>query len=171
MGLLVWPAGRTRWTDQLDRPVHFIWSLGQFAYSKIFLSVFTLSQLPSLTNALFSSDLVPYFASLKSNFAKYNLVEYCFLSLIYIIGLCRSHRDDTTIQSNHQTRKISIFCQRLNQALYVAIHDCPSLSLSICYLFAKLSLSLATRWMFSLFLQNPAIYTHSSSHSYTHPEK
>ena len=50
---LVGPAGRTSWTDQLDRPVLFIWSLGQFAYSKIFLSVCTLSQLPSPTKALF----------------------------------------------------------------------------------------------------------------------
>ena len=51
------PAGRTSlrtsWTDQLDRPVLFIWSLGQFQYSKIFLSVCTLSQLPSPTKALF----------------------------------------------------------------------------------------------------------------------
>ena len=39
MGLLVRPAGRTSWTDKLDRPVLFIWSLGQFAYSKIDLSV------------------------------------------------------------------------------------------------------------------------------------
>ena len=79
MGLLVGPAGRTSWTDQLDgppgrttwtdqldgparrtswmdqqdRPVLFIWSLGQFAYSKTILSVCTLSQLPSPTKALF----------------------------------------------------------------------------------------------------------------------
>ena len=52
MGLLVGPAGRTSWTDQLDRPVLFIWSLGQFAYSRIFLSVCTLSQLLSPTKAL-----------------------------------------------------------------------------------------------------------------------
>ena len=50
---LVHPAGWTSWTDKLDRPVLFIWSLGQFAYSKIFLSVCTLSQLPSPTKALF----------------------------------------------------------------------------------------------------------------------
>ena len=37
------PAGQTIWTDHLDRPVLFIWSLGQFAYSKIFLSVCALS--------------------------------------------------------------------------------------------------------------------------------
>ena len=57
MGLVVRPAGQTSWTDQLDRPAgrtsSFIWSLGQFAYSKIFLSVCTLSQLPSPTKALF----------------------------------------------------------------------------------------------------------------------
>ena len=47
------PAGRTSWTDQLDGPVLFIWSLGQFAYSKIDLSVCTLLQLPSPTKALF----------------------------------------------------------------------------------------------------------------------
>ena len=54
MGLLVGPAGRTSWMDQLDGPVLFIWSLGQFAYSKIFLSVCILSQLPSPTKALFA---------------------------------------------------------------------------------------------------------------------
>ena len=53
MGLLVRPAGQTSWTDQLDGPVLFIRSLGQFAYSKIFLSVCTLSQLPRPTKALF----------------------------------------------------------------------------------------------------------------------
>ena len=46
-------AGRTSWTNQLDGPVLFTWSLGQFAYSKIGLSVCTLSQLPSPTKALF----------------------------------------------------------------------------------------------------------------------
>ena len=64
--LLIRPAGRSNWTDQLDRPagqiswtdlldgpVLFNWSLGQFAYSKIDLSVCTLSQLPSPTKALF----------------------------------------------------------------------------------------------------------------------
>ena len=35
------------------RAIHYIWSLGQFAYSKIDLSVCTLSQLPSRTKALF----------------------------------------------------------------------------------------------------------------------
>ena len=45
------PAGQTRWTDQLNGPVLFTWSLGQFAYLKIDVSV--LSQLPSLTKALF----------------------------------------------------------------------------------------------------------------------
>ena len=44
---------QTSWTDQLDRPVFFTWSLGQFAYSMIDLSVCTLSQIPSLTQALF----------------------------------------------------------------------------------------------------------------------
>ena len=53
------PAGRTNFTDQLDGPVLFIWSLGQFAYSKIFLSVCTLSQLPSPTKALFSKYKLP----------------------------------------------------------------------------------------------------------------
>ena len=48
------PAGRTSWTDQLDGPVLYIRSLGQFAYSKIDISVCTLSQLPSPTKALFS---------------------------------------------------------------------------------------------------------------------
>ena len=43
----------TLYTDQLDGPVLFIWSLGQFAYSKIFLLVCTLSQLLSPTKALF----------------------------------------------------------------------------------------------------------------------
>ena len=47
------PVGRTSWTDQLEGPVLFIWSLGQFAYLKIFLSVCTLSQLRSLTKVLF----------------------------------------------------------------------------------------------------------------------
>ena len=46
----------------LDGPVLYIWSLGQFAYSKIDVSVCTLSQLPSPTNALFSflNDLEIY---------------------------------------------------------------------------------------------------------------
>ena len=39
--------------DQLDSPVFYIWSLGQFTYSKIDLSVCMLSQLPSPTKALF----------------------------------------------------------------------------------------------------------------------
>ena len=52
------PAGPTGWTDQLDGPVLFIWSLGQFAYSKIFLSVCTLSQLPSPTKAFFKYSLL-----------------------------------------------------------------------------------------------------------------
>ena len=47
------PAGWTSWTDQLDVPVFFIWSLGQFASSKIFLSVCALSHLLSLTKAFF----------------------------------------------------------------------------------------------------------------------
>ena len=42
--------------NQLDGPVLFIWSLGQFAYSKIGLSVCTLSQLPSPTKALFFNN-------------------------------------------------------------------------------------------------------------------
>ena len=50
------PAGRTSWTAQLDEPVLLIWSLGQFDYSKIFLSVCTLSQLPSPTKALLIVD-------------------------------------------------------------------------------------------------------------------
>ena len=50
-----WSASQTSWTNQLDRLVLFIWSLGQFAYSKIFLSVCTLSQLPSPTKALLKS--------------------------------------------------------------------------------------------------------------------
>ena len=49
------PAGRISRTDQLDGPVFFILRLGQFAYSKIDLSVFTLSQLPSLKKTLFST--------------------------------------------------------------------------------------------------------------------
>ena len=53
MGLLVGPAGQISSADQLDGPVLFIWSLGQFAYSKIFLSVCSWSQLPSQTKALF----------------------------------------------------------------------------------------------------------------------
>ena len=52
MSKLDGPARRTSWTDQLDGPVLFIWSLGQFAHSKIDLSVCTFSQLPSLTKAL-----------------------------------------------------------------------------------------------------------------------
>ena len=40
-------ASQTSWTDQLNGPVLFIWSLGQFAYSRIDISVCTLSQLPS----------------------------------------------------------------------------------------------------------------------------
>ena len=40
-------------SNQPDGPVLLIWGLGQFAYSKIFLSVCTLSQLPSPTKALF----------------------------------------------------------------------------------------------------------------------
>ena len=39
-----------------DSPVLLIWSLGQFTYLKIFLSVCTLSQLPSPTKALFTYD-------------------------------------------------------------------------------------------------------------------
>ena len=70
------PAGRTSWTDQLDGPVLFIWSLGQFAYSKIDLLVCTLSQLLSPTKALFRklneicikfkmfNNAVPYYSSL-----------------------------------------------------------------------------------------------------------
>ena len=38
--------------DQLDRPVLYFRSFGQFAYLKIDLSVYTLSQLPSLMKAL-----------------------------------------------------------------------------------------------------------------------
>ena len=57
-------AGQIRWTDPLDGPAErpngqtsfFIWSLGQFAYSKIFLSVCTLSQFPSPTKALLYND-------------------------------------------------------------------------------------------------------------------
>ena len=49
-------ASPTSWTNQLDGPAgltsFFIWSRGQFAYSKIFLSVYTLSQLPC-TNITF----------------------------------------------------------------------------------------------------------------------
>ena len=56
MGLLVRPAGQTSWTDQLDGPVLFTLSLGQFAYSKIDLSVCTLSQLRSPTKALFRAE-------------------------------------------------------------------------------------------------------------------
>ena len=48
-------ARQNSWTDQLDGPVLFIWSLGQFAYLKTDLSVCTLSQLPSPTKALFYS--------------------------------------------------------------------------------------------------------------------
>ena len=58
-GRIIWmdqldgPAGQTSWTDQLDGSVFYTWSLGHFAYSKIDLSVCTLSQLPSLKKALF----------------------------------------------------------------------------------------------------------------------
>ena len=38
-------AGWTSWKDQLDGPVLFTWSLEQFEYSKINISVCTLSQL------------------------------------------------------------------------------------------------------------------------------
>ena len=55
------PAWRTSWTDQMGGPdgrtaewtSFFTWSLGQFVYLKIDLSVCTLSQLPSPTKALF----------------------------------------------------------------------------------------------------------------------
>ena len=47
------PAGQTSWTDQLDGPVLFSWSLGQFAYSKIDFSVCTLSHYSSPMKALF----------------------------------------------------------------------------------------------------------------------
>ena len=45
---------QTSWTDQLDGLGLYIWSLGQFAYLKIDVSVCILSQLPSPTKALFS---------------------------------------------------------------------------------------------------------------------
>ena len=48
---------QTSWMDQLDRSAgrtyFFFWSLGQFAYSKIDVSVCTLLQLLSLRKALF----------------------------------------------------------------------------------------------------------------------
>ena len=47
------PAGRTSWKDQLDGSVFYIWSLGQFPYLKIDVSVCTLLQLPSPAKALF----------------------------------------------------------------------------------------------------------------------
>ena len=50
------PAGWTSWMDQLDRPVLLFWSLGQFAYWKIDLSVCTLSQLLSPMKALFTKE-------------------------------------------------------------------------------------------------------------------
>ena len=48
--------GSAKWvylTDQLDGSVLYIWSLSQFAYSKIDLSVCTLPQLPSPKKNLF----------------------------------------------------------------------------------------------------------------------
>ena len=50
-------ARRISWTDHLDGPVLFTWSLSQFAYSKIDLSICTLSQLPSPTEALFHKKM------------------------------------------------------------------------------------------------------------------
>ena len=44
------------WRDDLDGPVLLIWNYGLFIYSKIALSVCTLSQLLSLTKALLSGD-------------------------------------------------------------------------------------------------------------------
>ena len=51
------PAGWTSWTDQLDGPVLYTWSLGQFAYLKIDVSVCTLSQLLSPMKALFFTNI------------------------------------------------------------------------------------------------------------------
>ena len=54
MGLLIRPMEGPAGQTKLDGPVLSILSLGQFTYSKIDLSVFTLLQLPSPTKALFS---------------------------------------------------------------------------------------------------------------------
>ena len=53
MGLLVRPAGRTSLTDQLAEPAGWTSWMAHFSYLKIDLSVCTLLQLPSLTNAMF----------------------------------------------------------------------------------------------------------------------
>ena len=47
------PAGWTGWTDQLDGPVLYTWSHGQWPVRILEDWPFSLSQLPSLTKALF----------------------------------------------------------------------------------------------------------------------
>ena len=51
-------ARRIGWTDQQDGSVLYAWSLGQFAYSKIYLSVCTSSKLTSPTKAFLKVVLI-----------------------------------------------------------------------------------------------------------------
>ena len=79
-------AGQISWTDQLDGSVLFIWSLGQFAYSKIHLSVCTLSQLRIPTKALFSSD--SFQESLLTHSFLPHLAPLIFLLTFYPLHVC-----------------------------------------------------------------------------------
>ena len=105
MGLLVGPTGRTSWTDQLDGPaertsctdqldgpVLFILRLGQFAYSKIKVSVCTLSQLPSPTKALLFYLRTTSFISnhaVRSLIARLEILDQrCKNCLLVCVSVC-----------------------------------------------------------------------------------
>ena len=74
------PAGRTSWTDQVDRPVLFIRSFGQFAYTKIGVSVCTMSQLPS-----------PMIFKPKRRFLD-NVFRKKILTILYLLAEPFSHK-------------------------------------------------------------------------------
>ena len=77
-------AGQISQTDQLDGPVLYVRSFGQFAYSKIDLSVSTLSKLLSLTKALCNLTLLPCLVTNTSNSVMVrtrNILDWSELSL------------------------------------------------------------------------------------------
>ena len=92
------PTERTNWTDQLDGPVFSIWSLDQFAFSKIDLSVCTLSQLQSPTKALLRNNQKDYECS------------YFFMT-IFLTKMCFRHKifGEIIIILESQFSKYAIF--------------------------------------------------------------